>query len=280
MEIPLETLNSDIVIDICANQCESKCCNFYTSDFHARVNIEDYKLLKRHDLEQFVVWDHGDPQLASQPDGKCIFLNPDTYLCSIYEIRPLDCRNFPYFMPKENIPSHCILYKQSSDELIEKEKSKTNDVPPFNKRYNELDDIEIEYIANLQAKPSLDFDSLFDKEIEISSDHYYFSILYFQEEHAEIAESTIDRYLNEDHGNEYMVYSIIGISADHEYIYHIQGIWRDTENTLIPHIQNFPPTVDEFRELLEWVNSNYTYLRGGIETNQKINSTFTSKIEN
>lgn len=36
--------------------------------------------------------------LAQRPDGDCYFLHPQTRLCTVYQLRPETCRNFPAVM--------------------------------------------------------------------------------------------------------------------------------------------------------------------------------------
>jgi Fe-S-cluster containining protein len=42
--------------------------------------------------------------LASRPDGSCLFLDPKTNFCLVYEVRPSVCRRFPAIGPR---PGYC-----------------------------------------------------------------------------------------------------------------------------------------------------------------------------
>lgn len=53
-------------------------------------------------LEQYCQLDSDKYQLKEQGDGACIFLKDN--LCVIYDVRPLQCRTFPFW--PENIKSY------------------------------------------------------------------------------------------------------------------------------------------------------------------------------
>jgi len=75
----------------CANCCKSYSPRFKTPDIK---RIAKYLKMKEGDLINTYLYidSEGDYVLRSKP---CPFLGADNY-CSIYEVRPSDCRRFPY----------------------------------------------------------------------------------------------------------------------------------------------------------------------------------------
>lgn len=75
----------------CAACCKNYSPRFKTPDIkriakHLRLKESEY-------INQYLILDHeGDYVTPKQP---CPFLGEDNY-CSIYEVRPSDCRRFPY----------------------------------------------------------------------------------------------------------------------------------------------------------------------------------------
>ena len=46
-----------------------------------------------------VAWaieERGDHRVLSEASGTCVFLDPRTKGCGIYDVRPTQCRNFPF----------------------------------------------------------------------------------------------------------------------------------------------------------------------------------------
>jgi len=49
--------------------------------------------------------------LVQRASGDCLYLDPETRLCTIYEKRPDTCRNHPHIGPR---PGYCA-YRKKSD---------------------------------------------------------------------------------------------------------------------------------------------------------------------
>lgn len=55
-----------------------------------RISVESFE-------HRFVRTEAGQKSLVEYPDGDCIFLEPDSRRCSIYEARPVQCRTWPFW---------------------------------------------------------------------------------------------------------------------------------------------------------------------------------------
>ena len=52
-----------------------------------------------------VAWaieERGDHRVLSEASGTCVFLDPRTKGCGIYDVRPTQCRNFPFTPGKDS----------------------------------------------------------------------------------------------------------------------------------------------------------------------------------
>src|SRR6266849_3462330 len=85
------------------SKCPAYCCSVYE---RVQVNKRDIKRLASHfgvDLEtainRYITTYNGERILRRKRDPifgeACKFLNPETRQCTIYDARPLVCRNFP-----------------------------------------------------------------------------------------------------------------------------------------------------------------------------------------
>ncbi|HYC55280.1 MAG TPA: YkgJ family cysteine cluster protein [Candidatus Binatia bacterium] len=82
-------------------QC-GKCCWTRGEYAHVYVNRDEMKTLATSlglGLKEFrsrytLRGDDGWSELDF-PDGRCVFLDPQTRLCTVYESRPTQCRTFP-----------------------------------------------------------------------------------------------------------------------------------------------------------------------------------------
>jgi hypothetical protein len=57
---------------------------------HMQMSVEAF-------TKQFVRQVEGHASLVEYPDGDCIFLDPKTRGCSVYEARPIQCRTWPFW---------------------------------------------------------------------------------------------------------------------------------------------------------------------------------------
>ena len=71
---------------------------------HVWVNADEVALLAEHlDMEEEAFRDRFVRRVGSRfslveyPDGDCIFLDPDSRGCSVYEARPIQCRTWPFW---------------------------------------------------------------------------------------------------------------------------------------------------------------------------------------
>lgn len=120
----LEDLNrwSRYKKNLCQN-CEASCCYMpvevnlvdlialdILSEFELKLDInEQVKIaLKSPFIKRFT---HSTQKftLSTHPDGRCIFLRPDN-TCSVYEKRPLTCKNHPQIGPK---PHFCAFLSKN-----------------------------------------------------------------------------------------------------------------------------------------------------------------------
>ncbi len=57
---------------------------------HMKMDEEDFR-------DKFVRKIGARFSLVEYPDGDCIFLDPETRGCSVYEARPIQCRTWPFW---------------------------------------------------------------------------------------------------------------------------------------------------------------------------------------
>lgn len=80
------------------------CCTHRNGYAHVYLNRDEVKALAEH-LELSVrafkrrytfVDEYGWTQLETEGE-RCVFLDPDTMRCNVYEARPTQCRTFPFW---------------------------------------------------------------------------------------------------------------------------------------------------------------------------------------
>lgn len=109
-KIELNLLTSDLIVDICSNDCGATCCRNIIHGFEVPIGVEDYKRLQRANLTDQIVWDGKYPSLNHREDGSCVYLNRENDRCEIHQYRPNACRNYPFQHLKEEIDTFCQLY--------------------------------------------------------------------------------------------------------------------------------------------------------------------------
>ncbi|MCR9292001.1 MAG: YkgJ family cysteine cluster protein [bacterium] len=57
---------------------------------HMGMELEEFR-------DRFVRRVGARESLVEYPDGDCIFLDPDTRGCTVYEARPIQCRSWPFW---------------------------------------------------------------------------------------------------------------------------------------------------------------------------------------
>ncbi|HYB99233.1 MAG TPA: YkgJ family cysteine cluster protein [Candidatus Limnocylindrales bacterium] len=82
-------------------QC-GKCCWTRGEYAHVYVNRDEMETLAsalgvgvRDFRDRYTVRDADGWTELDFPGGRCVFLDPDTKLCTVYESRPTQCRTFP-----------------------------------------------------------------------------------------------------------------------------------------------------------------------------------------
>lgn len=93
----------------CANCCKKMTPTLTTKD---KDRIADYLNLTRQEFEtSFLEYDkeEKDWRMQKQP---CYFLDQQTNMCRIYEIRPKDCAGFPH-LTKKPMPDYMHVHKQN-----------------------------------------------------------------------------------------------------------------------------------------------------------------------
>lgn len=93
----------------CANCCKKMTPTLTEKD---KKRIADHQgLSKKAFTEKYLVYDEEskDWHMQQQP---CVFLDTDTNKCSIYDIRPDDCRGFPHLV-KKPMEDYVYIHKQN-----------------------------------------------------------------------------------------------------------------------------------------------------------------------
>lgn len=110
-----EQLNTQVWAEVdclsCANCCKTMTPTYTTADIK-RISAHFGQTPKQF-KDQWLKFDKkdGDWQNKIQP---CQFLNLKTNMCSIYEIRPLDCAGFPH-LTKKKMVEYIHVHKQNID---------------------------------------------------------------------------------------------------------------------------------------------------------------------
>ena len=86
------------MLKINCSACPGFCCSSKT---RAILTPEEGEFFK--DYAEEVQTSHGTLKVLKQKNnGKCIFYDENTHVCSIYEKRPFDCRMYPYVIAYRN----------------------------------------------------------------------------------------------------------------------------------------------------------------------------------
>jgi Fe-S-cluster containining protein len=85
-------MRQEATIEICRDKCGAKCCKQNATYVHM-TKVEVERLLEVKQFKVKLDLRYPDRPYAMPTDGGCIFLEED--LCTIYEIRPKTCRDFP-----------------------------------------------------------------------------------------------------------------------------------------------------------------------------------------
>jgi Fe-S-cluster containining protein len=99
-----EQLNTEVWQEVdclsCANCCKKMTPTFTTKDIrriskHLNMRPKDFR-------ERWLKYEKKDKDWINQKQP-CQFLDLSTNMCSIYEVRPADCANFPHLTKKKMI---------------------------------------------------------------------------------------------------------------------------------------------------------------------------------
>lgn len=93
----------------CANCCKTMTPTLTKAD---RLRISEHLNISKKEFEEkYLAHDKKskDWQMAKQP---CVFLDQQTNKCTIYEIRPTDCREFPHLV-KQPLEDYVYIHKQN-----------------------------------------------------------------------------------------------------------------------------------------------------------------------
>lgn len=95
--------------EVCQGECGAKCCK---SHFGVEMTYHEHERIEALAMEEGVAlrwtFHHNRPRMHL--DGRCGFLTDDD-LCSIYEQRPLGCKQFP-----EDPYRGCLVYPGGPDD--------------------------------------------------------------------------------------------------------------------------------------------------------------------
>ena len=88
-------------------ECQPDCGHCCSQSMFGKGDVEGVFLSKR-DVGRLqtagVAWaieERGDHRVLSEASGTCVFLDPRTKGCGIYDVRPTQCRNFPFTPGKD-----------------------------------------------------------------------------------------------------------------------------------------------------------------------------------
>ncbi len=128
--IRLDKIAEEVTVEVwketdcttCANCCKKMSPTFSGKDIR---RISTYLGMSKHDFrEKWLYFDKKETDLmnVSRP---CQFLNLTTNLCTIYEVRPADCANFPHLTKKKmkdfiHLHKNNIQYCPATFKMVEK----------------------------------------------------------------------------------------------------------------------------------------------------------------
>lgn len=251
--LELEVLDPKITAKICADQCGAKCCNFAMNDYSVKLIMEDYKRLAENGLDQFVTFVPRDkePQLINKPNGDCIFLDPDKKQCSIYYIRPIACRAYPYRVARDEVPKWCILFHSSTDELINQEEKKADHLYEIDylAKYDEIPEEYVEYLEREESK-SDNIKELVTHFASVNGANEIWSIFVSDKKFLKEAKKKIIELKNQYTEMPWYVVSMRFYSGDLEFMYQLSGVFRHNFDTDVPYFDKFPPSKDKYMTLL------------------------------
>lgn len=95
----------------CANCCKVMTPTFTTKDIkrisaHLEMTAPEFK-------KKWLKKERGTGDLINK-STPCQFLNLETHMCNIYEVRPADCAGFPH-LPKKKMLDYIHIHKQNID---------------------------------------------------------------------------------------------------------------------------------------------------------------------
>ena len=130
---------------VCSNCKQNKnCCSDFQNIDNPIISNAEYETIKNHTNCPDSCFENisEDAYIIKNQDGKCPFYNNG---CSIYEIRPNDCRLYPYDIKKIDGDYYLVKYKLkclNGDTVDEKVDEIINNIKPYistytDKLYNE-----------------------------------------------------------------------------------------------------------------------------------------------
>lgn len=106
----------------CANCCKTMSPTFTNTDIRRIAN--HVNMTPKDFMETWLEYDKKDKEWmnSSQP---CQFLNMTTHMCSIYEVRPIDCAGFPHLKKKKmvdyiHVHQQNVAYCPATFKMVEK----------------------------------------------------------------------------------------------------------------------------------------------------------------
>lgn len=112
----------------CANCCKTMTPTFTNRDIK-RIS-EHFEMTQAEFKDKWLMFDRkdGDWVNKSQP---CQFLNEESHMCSIYEVRPADCAGFPYLAKKKmteymHVHQQNVAYCPATYKMVEKMMKRIN----------------------------------------------------------------------------------------------------------------------------------------------------------
>ena len=89
-------------------ECQPDCGHCCSQSVFGKGDVEGV-FLSKHDVSRLqkagIAWaieERGDHRVLSEASGTCVFLDPRTKGCGIYDVRPTQCRNFPFTPGKDS----------------------------------------------------------------------------------------------------------------------------------------------------------------------------------
>ncbi|WP_085543955.1 YkgJ family cysteine cluster protein [Dethiosulfovibrio salsuginis] len=81
----------------CGRCCRGEPGAIYFTEGEEEKICDHLKISKERFRAEYVTHRWGDPSIGEKANGECLFYDPATARCAIYQVRPTQCRTWPFW---------------------------------------------------------------------------------------------------------------------------------------------------------------------------------------